>query len=60
MTTKQTPDTETPSNNKIVFGPLGKYAIIAVLMVSIIVTTAIMLEKQLGSVRSTVDECFLH
>lgn len=40
------------SDNKAIFGPLGKYAIVAVLMVSAIVTTAIMLNKQL----STVDE----
>lgn len=38
------------SDNKKTFGPLGKYAVIAVIMVSIIVTTAIMLNKQLGSV----------
>lgn len=38
--------------NKATFGPLGKYAIIGVFMVSIIVTTAIMLDKQV----STVDE----
>jgi len=35
------------SDNKKTFGPLGKYAIVAVIMVSIIVTTAIMLNKQL-------------
>jgi len=55
MTTeKQSENTPAPaaSNNKIVFGPLGKYAAIAVIMVSIIVTTAIMLGKQLN----TVDE----
>ena len=40
------------NDNKTVFGPLGKYAVVAVIMVSIIVTTAIMLNKQLG----TVDE----
>ena len=40
------------SDNKKVFSPLGKYAVVAMLMVSIIVTTAIMLNKQLG----TVDE----
>jgi len=45
--------TENKTNdNKTVFGPLGKYAVVAVIMVSIIVTTAIMLNKQLG----TVDE----
>ncbi len=38
------------SDNKNIFGPLGKYAVVAVIMVSIIVTTAIMLNKQLGSV----------
>ena len=37
------------AKNKAVFGPLGKYAVIAVIMVSIIVTGAIMLNKQLGS-----------
>ena len=38
------------SDNKKTFGPLGKYAVVAIIMVSIIVTTAIMLNKQLGSV----------
>ena len=38
------------NDNKTVFGPLGKYAVVAVIMVSIIVTTAIMLNKQLGAV----------
>ena len=38
------------NDHKKTFGPLGKYAIIAVIMVSIIITTAIMLNKQLGSV----------
>jgi hypothetical protein len=42
-TTKKTTD------NKALFGPLGKYAIIAVIMVSVIVTTAIMLDKQLNT-----------
>ena len=37
------------SDNKAVFGPLGKYAVVAVIMVSIIVTTAIVLDKELGS-----------
>jgi hypothetical protein len=40
----------TTNDNKKVFGPLGKYAIVAVIMVSVIVTTAFMLNKQLGSV----------
>jgi len=57
-TDKKSPETENNSStknttdNKAVFGPLGKYAIVAVIMVSIIVTTAIMLDKQLN----TVDE----
>jgi len=46
MSTEQT---KTPASNRAVFGPLGKYAIVAVFIVSIIVTTAIMLEKQLGT-----------
>jgi len=55
MTTEKTSkNTPTPAvnDNKTVFGPLGKYAIVAVIMVSIIVTTAIMLNRQLN----TVDE----
>lgn len=58
MSTKDTEKAESisatqenePNDNKKVFGPLGKYAVIAVIMVSIIVTTAIMLNKQLGTV----------
>ncbi len=53
MTTeKQSENTAVPaeSDNKAVFAPLGKYAIVAVIMVSIIVTTAIMLNKQLSDV----------
>ncbi|MBT8119851.1 MAG: hypothetical protein KJN89_09070 [Gammaproteobacteria bacterium] len=58
MSTKDTEKTEstpeTPksasNDNKKVFGPLGKYAVVAVIMVSIIVTTAIMLNRQLGTV----------
>ena len=37
------------SDNKAIFGPLGKYAVIAVVMVSIIVTTAVVLDKELGT-----------
>ncbi len=49
--TENTVTTENETNdNKKVFGPLGKYAVVAVIMVSIIVTTAIMLNKQLGTV----------
>lgn len=47
-----TPAVENKSDNKTVFGPLGKYAVVGVIIVSIIVTTAIMLDKQLN----TVDE----
>ncbi len=53
MTTEtKTDNTSTPaaSDNTAVFAPLGKYAVIAVIMVSIIVTTAIMLDKQLNTV----------
>lgn len=38
-----------PSDNKHVFNPLGKYAIFAAITVSIIVTTAVMLDKQLNT-----------
>lgn len=51
MTTEkklESTETSTANDNKAVFAPLGKYAIIAVIMVSIIVTTAIMLDKQLN------------
>jgi len=53
MTTETKTESTTPpasNDNKAVFGPLGKYAIVAVIMVSIIVTTAIMLDRQLKSV----------
>ena len=56
MTTEKITEEETSTpetnDNKAVFGPLGKYAAIAVIMVGIIVTTAIMLDRQLN----TVDE----
>ena len=49
--TKETTAESTPkTDNKSTFAPLGKYAGIAVIMVSIIVTTAIMLDKQLNTV----------
>ncbi len=41
---------------KEVFAPLGKYAAIAVLLVGIIVTTAIMIDKQLNSVESQIAD----
>jgi hypothetical protein len=63
MTTETKPDntteiTETTENqatsNKAVFGPLGKYAVVAVIMVSVIVTTAIMLNKELSTVEGKI------
>lgn len=54
MTTEKKSDNTSKTNNKSVFGPLGKYAIIAVIMVSIIVTTAIMLDKQLSTVEQEI------
>ena len=48
--TENTDETTTTTENKKIFAPLGKYAIVAMIMVSIIVTTAIMLNKQLGTV----------
>ncbi len=54
MSTKKTEITSTTTSNKVsdnkaVFGPLGKYAVVAVIMVSLIVTTAIVLDKELGT-----------
>ncbi len=57
MSTKKIEKTEITStttenkvnDNKAIFGPLGKYAVIAVIMVSIIVTTAVVLDKELGT-----------
>ena len=42
-----TTETKT-NNNKAIFGPLGKYAVVAVIIVGIIVTTAVMLDKQMA------------
>lgn len=53
MTTETKP-TNNATDNKAIFGPLGKYAVIAVIMVSIIVTTAIMLDKQLNSAEEQI------
>lgn len=48
--TSTTAETDKPaSDHKTIFGPLGKYAVIAVIMVSTIVTTAIVLDKELGT-----------
>jgi len=49
-TKSETTTTPAGNDNRAVFGPLGKYAMVAVIMVSVIVTTAIMLDRQLKSV----------
>ena len=54
MSTKKTEITSTTTknnvnDNKAVFGPLGKYAVVAEIMVSHIVTTAIVLDKELST-----------
>ena len=54
MSTNKTEITSTTTKNKVndnkaVFGPLGKYAVVAVIMVSLIVTTAIVLDKELST-----------
>lgn len=56
MSTETPDNTSTPetNDNQTVFAPLGKYAIVAVIMVSIIVTTAIMLDKQLNTAEHQV------
>jgi len=52
---EDTPTTDTSAkDNKTVFGPLGKYAVVAVIMVSIIVTTAIMLDRELNTAEQQV------
>ncbi|VAW50290.1 hypothetical protein MNBD_GAMMA05-1331 [hydrothermal vent metagenome] len=56
MTTEKQATNTAPSDNKVIFGPLGKYAVIAIIMVSIIVTTAIMLEKQLNTIDQQVAD----
>ena len=38
------------------FAPLGKYAAIAMLLVGVLVTTAIMVDKRLNSVESQIAE----
>lgn len=44
------------AENLATFGPLGKYAVVAVLMVSIIVVTAIVLNKQLNNAEVQIAE----
>ena len=56
MTTETPSNNTSPTDNKAIFGPLGKYAVIAVIMVSIIVTTAIMLDKQLNTVDAQIAQ----
>lgn len=55
-TTKKSTPTTAPTviDNKAVFAPLGKYAVVAVIMVSIIVSSAIMLDKQLNTVEDRI------
>lgn len=52
-TTTETTDNKV-SDNKAVFSPLGKYAVVAIIMVSIIVTTAIVLDKELSTTEDKV------
>lgn len=54
MTTETEQNKTSKPDHKAVFAPLGKYAAIAVIMVSIIVTTAIMLDKQLNTVEQEI------
>ena len=59
MTTEKISEDTTPTttnDNKAVFAPLGKYAAVAVIMVGIIITTAIMLDKQLKTVEEQLAE----
>ena len=55
MTTKtKSNETNSPTGEQSTFAPLGKYAAIAVVMVGIIVTTAIMLDKQLDKAETDI------
>lgn len=54
MTTEKQSDNTEKTSNSTVFGPLGKYAVISVIMVSIIVATAIMLDKQLNTAERNI------
>ena len=47
-------ETKSQSSEQSTFAPLGKYAVIAVLMVGVIVTTAIMLDKQLNRAETEI------
>ncbi len=53
-TEKKSKNTATTIDNKALFGPLGKYAIVGIIMVSIIITTVILLDKQLGTASENV------
>jgi len=55
MTTKTTSnETKNQTSKQSTFAPLGKYAAIAVIMVGVIVTTAIMLDKQLNKAETEI------
>ena len=55
MTTKtKSNETKSQTSEQSTFAPLGKYAAIAVVMVGIIVTTAIMLDKQLDKAETDI------
>lgn len=49
-----TTETKSQASEQSTFAPLGKYAVIAVLMVGVIVTTAIMLDKQLNRAETEI------
>ncbi len=55
MTTKtKSNETKSQTREQSTFAPLGKYAAIAVVMVGVIVTTAIMLDKQLNKAETDI------
>ncbi len=54
MTTETKNKINNQTDNQATFAPLGKYAAIAVVMVGIIVTTAIMLDKQLNKAETEI------
>ncbi len=64
MTETKTPDTETdnneeqnkPSDARIILGPLVKYAAMGLVLVSIIITTAVMLDHQFNDIDREVAE----
>lgn len=54
--TDQTPNNQQTDKSNLVFRPLGNYAMIAVALVAIIVTTAIMLDDKQASVEDQLAE----